>query len=143
MRKLFKNKKEMFKNIMFTLLGVVFAVVFLSKYDLQQVDGVSMDPTFEDNDFIIVDLNAKPQDLDVVIIDVTDNDIFTGEHLIKRYYEEYSVNGMYVIGDNTNHSLDSRMVGEFDNDSCDGVVVFNVSKFFKDIFNSFTSIFNP
>lgn len=121
---------------------LVFAYMITSKYDLTQVAGTSMNPTFNDGDYVIVDKTIEPEDLDVVIIKVDDEDRYGAGQIIKRYYEEYSVNGLYVIGDNVDHSLDSRVVGEFDKEDCAGVVVYNISKGFDGILASVTGIFH-
>lgn len=114
------------KKIIFFLIIVIALLVLSSRYDIQTVSGNSMNPTLKDGDIILVDLNKTPEDGDILTIDAykSSNWDQDSNYIIKRYYADYSTNGYYVMGDNSEVSYDSRYVGEFDKDSLNGVVVF-------------------
>lgn len=123
------------KKIIF-ICGMFFAMCVLIRYDIQQVAGSSMNPTFNDGDIILVDLKSEPKDNDVVILTTSyiENYEIEGEHIIKRYYEEYSTNGLYVLGDNAAVSYDSRYYGEAPVEACEGIVVCDLTRIFNNIF---------
>ena len=123
------------KKIIF-ICGMLFAMCVLIRYDIQQVAGSSMNPTFNDGDIILVDLKSEPKDNDVVILTTSyiENYEIEGEHIIKRYYEEYSTNGLYVLGDNAAVSYDSRYYGEAPVEACEGIVVCDLTRIFNNIF---------
>ena len=142
-----KEKIEYAKDTLLICLRfaiIIFTVLFITKnFSLQQESGHSMDPTFDDGDIILVSLNAKPKDGDVVILTTSyiDNYEVEGDHVIKRYYEDYSTDGLFVLGDNAKVSYDSRYYGEAPMEACEGVVVYDISKGFRGIVATITSIF--
>ena len=98
-----------------------------------KVAGVSMSPTISHGDYVIVDMRGKPKDLDVVIIDISSISGLENDLFIKRYYEDYSTDGLYIIGDNVSNSYDSRLIGEVPKECLKGVVVFNLSKWLESV----------
>lgn len=142
MEKLIYLKDTLTMVCMFAMvIGVV--AFMLTHFDIQQVSGHSMDPTFDDGDIILVALGAQPEDGDVVILTTSyiDNYEVEGDHVIKRYYEEYSTDGLYVLGDNAQVSYDSRYYGEAPVEACQGVVVCDISKGIRNVVATITSIF--
>lgn len=115
------------KKYIFYFSFLALAIWILTRFSVTQVHGNSMTPTYSDGDYLIVDLKKEPEDGDVVIIDTTtiDNWNHSSTQIIKRYYTEYSTDGLYVLGDNPEASYDSRYVGEIDKDCLVGVVVFS------------------
>ena len=121
------------KKYLFFIGGMIIALFIASRYGLQQVSGNSMNPTFNDGDIILVDFKAQPNDKDVVVLTTAyiDNYEIEGEHIIKRYYEEYSTDGLYVLGDNSQVSYDSRYYGEAPKESLQAVVICDLTKLFN------------
>lgn len=121
------------KKIIIYLAGLIFALCVTSRYGLQQVAGSSMDPTFNDGDIILVDFKGIPKDQDIVILTTSyiENYEIEGEHIVKRYYEEFSTDGLYVLGDNAKVSYDSRYYGEAPKEALESVVICDISKIFR------------
>ncbi len=109
----------------FSLLAL--AIWVLTRFGVTQVHGNSMNPTYSDGDYLIVDFKKEPEDGDVVIIDTSNikNWNNSSTQIVKRYYAEYSTDGLYVLGDNSESSYDSRHVGEIDKECLMGVVIFS------------------
>ena len=121
------------KKLIIYICGLLFALCVTWGYGLQQVAGHSMDPTFDDGDIILVDFKGIPKDGDVVILTTSyiENYEIEGEHVIKRYYEEYSTDGLFVLGDNSKVSYDSRYYGEAPKEALESVVICDISKIFR------------
>ena len=115
------------KKYIFYILGILLVAFIINNYGFTKVSGRSMNPTFEDGDYLIVDFNKEPEDGDIIILDasVMEEWNHSTTQIVKRYYAEYSTDGYYVLGDNADHSYDSRQFGEFDKDCLVGVVVFS------------------
>jgi len=125
---MFKRVKRLINTIIVTLL-----VISTNHMGITQVVGESMYPTLYDGDYLIVDIKAKPEDQDIVIIKAGELDIEC-ELIVKRYYEDLSSeNGLYVIGDNMDNSLDSRTFGEIPKEKFYGVVIWNVNASIRDL----------
>ena len=115
------------KKYIIYFLGLILAIWALDRFTITQVQGISMYPSYTDGQYLIVDLKREPKDGDVVIIDTANikNWDNSSTQIIKRYYAEFSTDGLYVLGDNADHSYDSRYVGEIDRECLVGVVVFS------------------
>jgi len=157
-------------------LAVVFLAAFLIRHFLVQpfiVDGQSMQPTFQDQEYILVDKLSyrfrEPNRGDVIVfhppgeqqenfikrviglpgeqIDIQDGKIYVNGQLISETYtlEENSIdldlnssisrslgdNEYYVLGDNRNHSKDSRELGAIERNRIIGrawVVLFPIDE---------------
>jgi signal peptidase I len=103
---------------------------FLFGIELYQVESQSMHPTLQDGDYILVDTwayNDTPVKLlDVVVFRTTGN----GPALIKRvhpaptHFATRQSGQVYLLGDNRNRSLDSRVFGLVDKNLVVGKVKF-------------------
>lgn len=109
---------------------LVLAVIILITFGLTETSGTSMEPTFKDGDILLVNFRVTPKDGDVLILDTSDMDEWenSANQIVKRYYAKHSTDGYYVLGDNADHSYDSRYCGEIDKERLIGVVVCNLSK---------------
>lgn len=109
---------------------LVLAVMIFITFGLTETSGISMEPTFQDGDLLLVNFKVTPKDGDVLILDTSDMEGWenSANQIVKRYYAKYSTDGYYVLGDNTEHSYDSRYCGEIDKERLVGVVVCDLSK---------------
>lgn len=114
------------KKYIFYVLGFVFAVFIINNYGLTKATGMSMDPTIKTESYLIIDYNATPEDGDILVLNTANMEGWenSSTQIVKRYYEEYSTDGYYVLGDNAEVSYDSRYCGEIDKDRLIGVVVY-------------------
>ena len=121
--------KDFFKGL-FIVIGVLFVAMILATFAISSTDGNSMYPTLKDGDTLLINTTVEPKDGDIIILDTSDMEGWENKstQIVKRYYEEYSTDGYYVMGDNSEHSYDSRQVGEFDKECLFGVVVCNLSQ---------------
>lgn len=110
-------------------LGLILAIILLTNFGVTTVGGRSMNPTLADGDLLLVSFTATPKDGDMIILDTSDMEGWNNSstQIVKRYYAEYSTDGYYVLGDNPDHSYDSRHFGEIDKDRLVGVVVCDLS----------------
>lgn len=109
---------------------LVLAVMIFITFGLTETSGISMEPTFQDGDLLLVNFKVTPEDGDVLILDTSDMEGWenSATQIVKRYYAKYSTEGYYVLGDNSEHSYDSRYCGEIDKERLVGVVVCDLSK---------------
>lgn len=98
------NKKKV--RLIVGIALVVFAAWYISTYwyQLMLIQGDSMLPTYHNMQLVIVDKHSKDYDVgDVVAIDCRGLDAI----IVKRI-DEVDSKGFYVLGDNREHSVDSR-----------------------------------
>ena len=121
--------KDFFKYL-FIVIGVLLVAMILATFAISSTDGNSMYPTLKDGDTLLINTTVEPKDGDIVILDTKDMEGWkkSTTQIVKRYYAKYSTDGYYVMGDNSEHSYDSRQVGEFDKECLFGVVVCNLSQ---------------
>lgn len=126
------------------VVGIIATVFYIvNNYSIHQVSGHSMDPTFQDGDLILVKLTGEPQNMDVVVLTTTKIDNYENDpgNVIKRYYEDYSTDGYFVLGDNSEVSYDSRYYGEAPKEALQGIVVFDISKGFRSLVAAISNLF--
>jgi signal peptidase I len=135
-----KNKenkivKEIISYILIFISSFFIALVLTHSFRLARVCGTSMEPTLQDGDILLIRCDKTPDDQDIITLTSDGNDAFTHKDLVKRYYAERSTdNEIWVEGDNKAESLDSRLAGTLDRNNIDGVVILDLSKFFRDLF---------
>lgn len=137
------------KNILGRICNIVFLVIMLlitcssiyyaQNFSFNMVIGDSMYPTLIENDLLLIqkiDVD-KLKDNDIVVVNVSNIKYFSdvtaengGElYIIKRYIANKSTeDAIYVLGDNTDNSTDSRKIGLVQNENLYGKVVMNITQ---------------
>jgi signal peptidase I len=142
----------------FSIVPIFLVIVIIINgffFSFAQVEGVSMQPTFCDNDAVIIKYVENYQHDDIVILEQNDlylikrlvavpgdklvvnasgvyvNDILIEDTMGNFYiaYQELVIPDgyYYVLGDNRNNSEDSRMFGLKDVDNMLGKVIYKIS----------------
>ena len=144
-------KKSLFEYIKVIIITVVFTLAVLYFIQISRVVGASMEPTYHNGNIILVDKvfykKGQPSynDIKRIIglpgdhIEMKDNKLYrNGELLNEDYIKEAMVGNedfaydipegkVFVMGDNRNNSIDSRMIGYIDfDDQVVGRVFFKV-----------------
>jgi signal peptidase I len=107
------------KNLIFVLIISLFIYLILAmpSFKMAKVSGHSMDTTLADGDILIINTTATPEVNDIVSVKLDDG------YVVKRI-AEITDEGMYLLGDNSAVSYDSRHYGYVPVSKLDGVVVF-------------------
>lgn len=95
-------------------------IVFVMLFDVYKVEGNSMLPVLEDGDYVIAYCFSRPKDNQIIICDAKCF-YLDSNYVIKKYEEELSMQGFYLLGINESVSIDSRQLGEFPKYSFEGV----------------------
>lgn len=108
------------------LLSISLLTLFFTNViQMVTVSGQSMYPTYDNGDKLLINKTVDYEDLEdgaVIIIDTSD--FLSCDYIIKRYVKELSTDAeMYVLGDNSDNSLDSRYFGTVSKDKLIGVVI--------------------
>ena len=110
-----KHKKLFF----FQLPLMILAILIANTFRVARVTGISMEPTYHDGDRLLYCRVIKPYAGAVVIAtDPEDN----SSVLIKRV-EKIEGDEVYLLGDNRDHSEDSRSFGPVNSSQIKGVVL--------------------
>ena len=107
------------------LFRIVPSLVFFKDrfFDIQLIQGRSMEPTLKSGDLVLVEKtdSVQPDDLVVFFNPLSESK----QRLVKRVIASRVLEGssrLYVLGDNAEHSVDSRLFGEVNGNLVDGRV---------------------
>lgn len=121
------KKVKQRRNSILIICGIVLAVIAINfNIGLYRVEGESMEETLYDGDIVVTLKNKAIEDKDIVVCETREL-YLKEEYIIKRYYEENSSVGMFLLGDNENNSLDSRDFGLVPKYACRGVAILRIS----------------
>ncbi|MBM6797937.1 signal peptidase I [Coprobacillus cateniformis] len=158
------TKKRRILDIILIIISILLVIGINFCFQLVLVNGDSMNPTYQNNDFLISSKiaykNHSPQKGDIVIVDGKSKDldidiikrvvatagdtveIRKGQLIInnKKVKEDYidetmnkdmhkmtvKKNTVFIMGDNRNHSIDSRVFGSIPIQDIMGKVIFDL-----------------
>lgn len=106
------------KNLLIFLFSSLIILLSISNFKLAKVSGHSMDTTLADGDILIICKTASPKLNDIVSVKLDDG------YVVKRI-AELNDSEMYLLGDNSAVSYDSRYYGYVPVSKLDGVVIFH------------------
>ena len=111
------------KNLIFYVMcSVLF--YFLLTFKIITVCGHSMEPTLTDGEVCIIQTFCTLEDGDIVVIDTTEEPNIPVSSIIKRYVANQSNSDeIYVLGDNSERSYDSRKFGKLKRKNVIGKVI--------------------
>lgn len=111
------------KHYILTTRLILFSIliVTLAFFRPIEVKGVSMQPTLQDGQFLI--LNTLDKDIKVGDIVVIEPLICAGGTYIIKRVTNIEDDKVFVEGDNKDHSLDSRTFGWIRKDAIMGVII--------------------
>lgn len=111
------------KHYILTTRLILFSIliVTLAFFRPIQVSGVSMQPTLQDGQFLI--LNTLDKDIEIGDIVVVKPLVCAGGKIIIKRVTNIQDNKVFVEGDNKDNSLDSRTFGWINKDSIMGVII--------------------
>ena len=148
-------------NCWIYLILILFGVFYFLNFTTAQVSGISMFPTYKENDMLLVFKTANIRRGDVVVIwsdklneyivkrviglsgdfvTIKNNKVYVNNNLQEEPYinedmegnidshNVVDVNSVYVMGDNRNLSMDSRVLGTIKNENIRGVVLLDLTK---------------
>lgn len=116
--------------ILICLIGIIITGI-LYRYPIFKVCGISMLPTLEEGDIVIVD--KKDKKLCIGSIYVYTPPDKSREFVIKRlvgikYFPEFDSYGLWFEGDNKENSIDSRKYGYVNIENVKGKVIKIIKK---------------
>lgn len=102
-----------------------FLIFFNFNFGIAIVDGHSMDPTLHDNQICIMKKNCAINDGDIVVVDTSDYSNIPANSIVKRYIADLSTSDeVYLLGDNSKNSLDSRKLGLLNRSDIIGKIIY-------------------
>ena len=106
----------MINFFMGVLFVVCIVVILLEVFPIVHVDGISMFPTYNDDDLLISYRLCKKRDIKVGDVVVAERPDVKKRYVIKRVSligedPVTKTRTFYLLGDNSNNSLDSRHFG--------------------------------
>ena len=115
-------------KILKKILGGSFLILILilvSNFEVQRVNGSSMEPTLQDKQFIIIQLTKNIKIGDIVTIHINYEYGSKSEYIIKRVADIDKDGNIYVLGDNSEISHDSRHYGYIPGDMVQGKLIYS------------------
>lgn len=104
------------------IIGIGLAIIWKYKYEIIVVRGVSMLPTLSDGDLVLIDKKPKVCFLgDICVVrppDKSTSIVIKRISKVRNFGEQY-----WFLGDNRNHSHDSRDYGWVNNENIEGRVI--------------------
>ena len=82
-----------------------------------------MYPTLKDGEYVVMKITDDVEVGDIIILHVDYEYGMTSEYIIKRVAEIAADGSVYVLGDNAEHSFDSRQCGYFPREIIRGKVI--------------------
>lgn len=120
--------KEFLREFRLVLILLVLAIaLFVVKryfFGIVKVDGDSMYPTLKDGEHVLMKITDDVKVGDIIILHVDYEFGMDSEFIIKRVAEIAEDGSVYVLGDNSKVSHDSRQCGYFPKEIIRGKVVF-------------------
>lgn len=124
--------KAFLREFRLVLILLVFAIaLFVVKqffFGVVKVDGNSMYPTLKDGEYVLMKITDDVEVGDIVVLHVDYEYEMESEYIIKRVAEIAGDGSVYVLGDNTEHSFDSRHCGYFPKEIIRGKVIFEFKR---------------
>lgn len=116
--------KQSIKPIVIGLFIIGLLIYANLNYKLAKTNGLSMYPTIESGETLVIAIHQQPKVGDIVSVRINYEFGNTSEYIVKRVTA--IENGeMYLLGDNPEVSYDSRFYGYVPLEMLDGVVVFH------------------
>ena len=111
------------KHYILTTRLILFSIliVILAFFRPIEVNGISMCPTLQDGQYLI--LNTLDKDVEIGDIVVIKPLVCAGGKIIIKRVTDIDNNKIFIEGDNKDHSLDSRTFGWIDKNSIMGVII--------------------
>lgn len=124
--------KEFLKEFRLVLILFVLAIaLFVVKryfFGIVKVDGDSMYPTLKDGEYVLMKITEDVEVGDIIILHVDYEFGMDSEFIIKRVAEIAEDGSVYVLGDNSKVSHDSRQCGYFPKEIIRGKVIFEFKR---------------
>ncbi len=124
--------KEFLKEFRLVLILLVLAIaLFVVKryfFGIVKVDGDSMHPTLKDGEYVVMKITDDVEVGDIIVLHVDYEYEMESEYIIKRVAEIADDGSVYVLGDNTENSFDSRHCGYFPKEIIRGKVIFELKQ---------------
>lgn len=112
-------------KILLLICSLVIITIWLLwefKWEAIRVSGISMLPTLKDGDIVLIDKRAKLRLGDIVVLTPPDNTYLVVKRITK-IRTEVNHTLYWVVGDNRNHSHDSRDYGWVEEAKIEGRVI--------------------
>lgn len=111
-------KKFLWKNMYLIILVVGLVMIFINRPAF--VSGYSMYPTLDNNQFVVCNILENYKIGDIVVVD--SSSFLSENYIVKRIIDIDEEGNLFLQGDNTPVSYDSRYFGYISPDLVLGVV---------------------
>ena len=112
-------------KVLLLICSLVIITIWLLwefKWEAIRVSGISMLPTLKNGDFVLIDKRAKLRLGDIVVLTPPDSTYLVVKRITK-IQTEVNHTLYWVVGDNRNHSHDSRDYGWVEGVKIEGRVI--------------------